>query len=222
VTRATLSGKDDSIMGHADELDDRLRAMESAAAAFDGGEAGASGRAAEALMAVFQESPPLLSRLGGTYVKLASAVPKSPYPPGKFAPMTEVLIDLAGPVGATTALATGYPPPGFRARLGPAKAFRATAAPDWWKSEPVFLCDHSKVTRRDAVQAAAGASDAAAEHLREVLHKAGWCGCSVSGVGQFTWVVPVREAAAAVVRQVVHEVLHSPELLKLAGRAVKA
>jgi hypothetical protein len=95
-------------------------------------------------------------------------------------------------------------------------------APDWWKSEPVFLIDHSKVTRRDVVQAAVDSSETASRHLRDLLHKGHWCGCSVSPFGEYAWILPVREAAAAVVRQVVHEVLHSPDLLKLAGTAVKA
>src|SRR5262245_23570743 len=100
-------------MGYADELDGRLRAIEEAAAAIDAGDDGAAARAAEALLAVFQTGPggpSLLSRLNATYAKVASTVPKPPYPQGKFAPLTDVLIDLgAGPTRAATGQAAGFP-----------------------------------------------------------------------------------------------------------------
>jgi len=207
-------------MGHTDEFDGLLRTIEAAAAAIDAGDQAAARQAAEALLSVFQ--PPagatsILSRLGGTYVKIVSAVSKPPYPQGKFAPLTDVLVDLNS-VGAATGQAAGFPPPTFRPRLGPTRNLRTVQAPDWWKSEPVFLVDHSKATRRDVVQTAAYASDAAASHLADLLTRAGWTGMSTSAFAEYTQHVPVRAAASAAVRQIVHEVLNSPEVLKLAGR----
>ncbi len=111
---------------------------------------------AERLEAIFGASPTLLSHLGGTYVKLVSSVRKPPYPPGKYAPLTEVTIDLGQSTGATTGQAAGFPAPGFRARLGSTRDDATVQTPDWWRSEPVFHVDHSKVTRRDVVQAARG------------------------------------------------------------------
>ena len=138
--------------------------------------------------------------------------------------MTDVLMDLgAGPLRAATGQAAGFLPPRFRARLGPARGLRFVQAPDWWKNEPVFLVDHSKVTRRDAALslATAGGSEASVAHLSDVLVKAHWTGTSASPFGETTRHVPVRDAAGAAVRQMAHEVLASPELLKLAGRGGK-
>ena len=206
-------------MGYAEQLDETLRAIEAAVGTVDGGEHAA----AEALGTIFQATPSLLTLLGATYVKLASTVAKPPYPPGKYAPLTDVLIDIGGnAVGATTGQAAGFPAPTFRPRLGPMKGVRTVQAPDWWKAEPIFVVDHSKVTRRDVVQAASGSMGAGTSHLADLLLKAQWTGLSVSAFADYTRYVPVREAAGAAVRQIAHEVLHSPELLKLAGRTGKS
>lgn len=214
-------GQDD-----AARLDGLLRTLAAEAAGFDAGDPAAAVRAGEALLAIFQpapDEPPLLSRLNATYVKLASTVPKPPYPHGKFAPLTDVAIDLAaGSTGATTGQAAGFPPPSFVPRLGPSKAFRAVSAPEWWKSEPVFLVDHSRVTRRDVVRAlttgGVGAGETPASHLAELLVRAGWTGLSASPFGEVARDVPVRAAAAAAVRQIAHEVLQSAALRGHAAR----
>lgn len=209
-------------MGYAQQLDGHLRALEEAAEGYDAGDHSAASPAAEALTAVFQATPSLLSQLGATYIKVASTVSKPPYPQDKFAPLTEVFIELAGgAIGATTGQSAGFPAPSFRPKLGPTRGVRTVQAPDWWKAEPVFVVDHSKVTRRDVVEAAFGAIGGGTTHLADLLLKAQWTGLSVSPFADYTRHVPVREAAGAAVRQIVHEVLHSPELLKLAGRPVK-
>jgi hypothetical protein len=208
-------------MDYAEQLAMKLQAIEAAAAAYDGGEVAAAQTIAESLTAVFGASPPLLSHLGATYVKLVSSVPKPPYPQGKFAPLTDVSIDLSQSSGAMTGQAAGFPSPNFRPRLGSTRDARTVQAPDWWRAEPVFLVGHSKATRRDVARAASGATDGGAAHLAELLARAGWTGAKLSAFGESARVVPVRAAAAAAVRQVAHEVLHSPELLKLAGRATK-
>ena len=209
-------------MGYAEQLDRRLREIEAAAAAFDEGDGTASARASGDLSAVFQAVPSLLSHLGATYVKVVSCVPKPPFPGGKFAPLTEVVMELgAGDFGSSTGQAGGFPPPRFQARLGPTRGLRSVQAPDWWKSEPVFLVDHSRVTRRDVVSAAAGETDGGGARLSDLLIKAGWIGMAATPYGDVARTVPLGQAAAAAVRQIAHEVLHSPDLLKLAGRPVK-
>ena len=207
--------------GHAEQLGERLRAIESAANEFDAGDEAAASRTAEALVAIFHQTgaaPSLLSQLNATYVKVASSVPKPPYPHGKFAPLTEVVVDLGGGAErATTGQAAGFPPPTFRPRLGSAKGFRSVQAPNWWRNEPVLLVGHSRVTRRDVVLTAAGdGDDAGKSRLAELLANAGWVGLRASPYGEVIHDVPARAAAHALVRQIAHEVSQSPELRKLA------
>ena len=86
---------------HRTQLDEQLRAIEEAARAIDAGEAPlpAAGRIAAALAAVFQAegtAPSLLSRAGGTYARLASSVPKPPYPQNLFLPVVQVTLQMGG------------------------------------------------------------------------------------------------------------------------------
>ncbi len=217
-------------MGHADELAERLREIEAAARGFDARDEKAAATIAGALLAIFQPadaSPSLLSRLGATYVKVGSCVPKPPFPQDRFVPLTDVVVDLgSGAHSATTGQAAGYPPPRFQPRLGSPRGFRSVQAPDWWRNEPVMLVGHSRVTRRDAVSlltlAATGSDDnPARSHLAELLVNAGWIGVRISPFGETVQDVPVYAAARAVVRQIAHEVLNSPELKKLAGQAAR-
>lgn len=204
-------------MANPDGLADRVRVILAASR----GDEAAVPLAAEALWAVFQGpggEPALITRAGGTYTKLATSVPRPPYPQGKFAPLTDVRIELAGGLaGASTGQASGFPPPSFAPRLGPAKSFRFIQAPDWWKSEPIFLVDHSRVSRRDVVQGLLKGAEASDSHLGELLLKAGWTGMTASPYGELTRIVPLRAACLAAVRQMAHELSNSPELRKLAN-----
>jgi hypothetical protein len=213
-------------MSDREQLDECLKRLEAGCQEFDAGNAGAARRIASALRAVFHqegEAGSLLSRLSGTYTKLASTVAKPPYPPGLYAPLTEIMIDLGVSTHTVSSFgnAGGAEPPRLKARLGRADRFRHVQAPDWWKSEPAFLVDHSKATRRDVVVWASSQESTDASPLTPLLLKAKLTGLRGSASGGFHTVVPTSAAHAAALRQIAHEVLNSPELLKLAGRAGK-
>src|SRR4051812_40961994 len=92
-------------MGYAEELGERLRAIETSAREIDAGGAAAAVGAAEAILTIFHQSheaSSLLSHLNASYVKLASSVPKPPHPHDKFSPLTDVRIDLGGALSAST------------------------------------------------------------------------------------------------------------------------
>jgi hypothetical protein len=85
----------------------------------------------------------------------------------------------------------------------------------------VFLVDHSKATRRDIVLWASTRERPEAAPLTDLLVKAKLTGLRGTASGGFHTVVPATAAHSAAVRQIAHEVLNSPELLKLAGRTLK-
>ncbi|MFO0952041.1 MAG: hypothetical protein U0835_12995 [Isosphaeraceae bacterium] len=152
----------------------------------------------------------LLSRLGGTYTRLASSVPKTPHAPGLFLPLVNVVQDMTGSYGLTFQASTGPTglsvPPRCQARLGRKADFRQVQAPDWWKSEAVFLLDHSKLTRKDVAE---GTRLAGLNPLRiEMTY-----GSSLE--------VPWQSLRPAALRQLAHELLSSQELSALAGRKTR-
>jgi hypothetical protein len=194
------------------ELHEHLVAIEAACRGFDAGALDDASRIGEGLAAVFQpvgSTPPLLTRLGGTYTRLASSVPKPPHPQGLFLPLVNVTLEMPGSEGYVVQAMTGpsglSTTPRCQPRLGRASAFRQVQAPDWWKNEAVFLVDRSKLTRKDVVL---GIPDArAATPLIKIPMNYGV-------VVEVHW----QLARLAALRQVAHELLGSPELLKLAGR----
>ena len=210
-------------MSDRDELDGRLKEIETACKEFDSGDLAAGSRIALALRSIFHQDvgsnqAPLISRLAGTYTKLASSVVKPPYPAGLYSPLFDIEIDLGAMsqhVVSSSGNSGGIEPPKLRPRLGRADKFRQVQAPDWWKSEPVFLIDHSKVTRRDVMVGSSG-PDAASSPFVPLLIKGRITGLRGLSQGGFQQVVPLAEATAAASRQIAHEVLNSPELKKLA------
>jgi len=214
-------------MSDRDELDGRLKEIEAACHEYDAKNVAAGAKIARALRAIFHQeagssAAPLLSRLSGTYTKLASSVAKSPYPPGLYAPMFNVEVNIGAVsqhVVSSSGNAGGIDPPSFIPRLGRADKFRQVQAPDWWKSEPIFVVDHSKATRRDVVlwpSTPEGTPAADASPLFPLLIKAKLTGLRGHSQGGFQQVVPLTEAHAAALRQMAHEVMNSPELKKLA------
>ncbi len=215
-------------MSDRDELDGCLKEIETACKAYDAGDLSAGKKIARSLRAIFHQevgstAAPLISRQCGTYTKLASSVVKSPYPQGLYSPLMNFEIELAAVsqhVVSSSGNAGGVEPPSIKPRLGRADKFRQVQAPDWWKSEPVFLIDHSKVTRRDCVIWGSGAGpdgeppSMVSAPLFPLLIKAKLTGLRGMAQGGFHQIVPIHEAHAAAARQIAHEVLHSPELKK--------
>jgi len=203
---------------HRTQLDEQLRAIEAGCRDVDAGDLAGATRIAAALAAVFQPvgaAPALLGRVGGTYARLASGVPKAPHPQQLFLPLVTVTHQM-GPHGGYVLQASTGPaglsePPRCRAALGRVGSFRQVQAPDWWKNEPVMVIDHSKITRKDlALGAVAGEAEPIREGRPLKIVVAMNYGVSLE--------VPLHSARCAALRQIAHELLGSPELLKLAGR----
>jgi hypothetical protein len=213
-------------MSDREQLDECLKQVEAGCREYDAGDIGATPRIAGALRAIFHQegaAGSLLSRLSGTYTKMASTVAKPPYPHGLYTPLTDITIELGASTHTVSSFgnAGGINPPRLSPRLGRPDRFRHVQAPDWWKSEPAFLVDHSKVTRRDVVVWAASGQGPDASPLTPLLVKAKLTGLRGAVSGGFHTLVPTSQAHAAAVRQIGHEVLNSPELLTLAGRSGK-
>lgn len=211
-------------------LDEQLREIEAASREFDAGQPASATRIAAVLKAIFHPegtAPSLLSRLGGTYTRLASTVPKTGHPDRLFVPLVRITLDLKNQFGVVFEATTG--PTGLssvpvaRPALGKVSSFRQVQAPDWWKNEPVFIIDHSRLTRRDLALWGCrpeGEADAA-EKLPKVLEELR-SGLPVAlkfeGAYGIEVEAPLRQAAFAAIRQLAHEILGSPEFVKLSGR----
>lgn len=203
------------------QLDEQLRALESACRAFDEGDATAADQIAAALVALFQPTgtaPSLLGRAGGTYARLASSIPKPPHPQDFFLPLVNVSQSLGSAGGYVVQASTGpaglTEPPRCRPPLGRVSTFRQVQAPDWWKTEPAALLDHSKLTRRDlALSALADEAQPTRDGRPLKLQATLAYGATLE--------VPWPAARGAALRQVGHEVLGSLELLTLAGRKTR-
>lgn len=215
-------------MDDRSQLEDVLRTLEGRVAAYDAGDPTVATQIAEGLRRIFQPSPTapsLLSRLNATYLRVASSVPKAPYPDDRFLPLIQAEIDLTSSQGqvlqASTDVASVMGRPRFKPAFGSSRHFRQVQAPDWWKNEPVFILDHSRITRKDLTlwavsrgrelppgekppQAYERLRQGRAVYLRLLLPN----GVPVEA--------PIEDAQPAALRQVAHEVINSAELRKLA------
>lgn len=214
-------------------LDETLRTIQDAAREFDAGQHAAASAIASGLIAIVHstpEAPSLLSQHNATYTRVASSVGKSPHPQDAYAPLTEILIDLVVHQPQVVMVAEGAASPGggmrFQPYLDRLRNLRQVQAPDWWRSESVFVMDHSRLTRRDVVLwVAAGASgadfDARFARLNEALmrRRAAQTGTPLYYGHDFS--LAARGPCFAALRQMAHEILNSPELLALAGRGKK-
>jgi hypothetical protein len=221
-------------MDDSSQLDDRLRSIEEASKAYDAGEEAAAKQIASSLVEVFSargSETALLTRLNATYARVASSVGKAPHPQDVYTPLTEVLIDLGMREQHIVSAAQGpldnVAFPRFQPYRDRLRVFRQVQAPDWWKTEPVFVIDHSKVTRREIAHWAIGDEPAGRFEdrfgqlftmiLRRNAQKVGATPVDFSNIK-----MPASIACLPALRQIAHELSKSAELLKLAGRPVKA
>jgi hypothetical protein len=220
-------------MDDRNRLEETLRSIEAQATAFDAGDLGAAVGIAEGLRAIFHASPlnpSLLSRLNATYTRIASSVPKPPYPDDRFLPLVQVQVDLTKVEGkvvqASTDLASIMGSPRFAPVLGAHRDYRQVQAPDWWKSEPVFILNHSRVTRKDlTLWAVSSGRDLPAgetlPQLYEQLRGGKFVYVKLTMTGGGSVEAPVEDAQPAALRQVAHEIFKSGELRKLAGQVTR-
>ena len=90
----------------------------------------------------------------------------------------------------------------------------------WWDGESIYQFGHKKIRRCDLILHLGTDGTSAAglppEH-RSVIDGQGWKATLNPGQGT-PRDVTLHDAHLASIRQVAHEILKSPELLKLAGR----
>jgi hypothetical protein len=178
-----------------EQLDKELRSIETSAIAYDAGNKDEAVQIASSLIAIFHHTgtrTSLLGHLRARLTRLSTSVEKPPYPQDWYSPMAEIERKFQfQPIHVAAQPSTVIEPTRFRPMLERKKLNRQVQAPEWWGSEPVII-QHGKKTTRKVI--ALWASDASA---------------------------PEREANeqyAAALRQMAHEVLKSPDLIKLARK----
>jgi len=232
VTRGPTDGREGAPpMEQPSDLDAELTRLDDASRAFDAGDGAAPAGIAASLRRVFhqaRDAAPLLSRMKATYARVASCVPRPPYPQGVFLPLVNVSVNynvLESQVVATT---MGRPEPRDVPRFSPlldrARAARSVQAPDWWKTEPVFIIAHSRVTRRDLALWAVSPGGVPPDgeklpQVYEAIRRGEPVSVRVPLANGAMLDAPFADAHPAALRQVAYEVLRSPELLALAGRS---
>jgi hypothetical protein len=221
-------------MDDPEQLDEQLRLLEESCALFDAGVEAEAARIGGILMRIFHQTATnasLLTRLRATYARIASSVPRAPHPQDAFAPLTEVSIDyMAADEHIVSPTASALPTsalPRFRPFLDRLRVYRQVQAPDWWKNEPVFIMNHSKVTRREIAAWAVGEEggmrfDERFSRLYQMLISRDMVSSTRSAFALDDIKMPSKIACLAALPQIAHEVLKSPELLKLAARSGKA
>ena len=211
-------------MSKLNPLDDALRRLEALSFEFDAGDSSASTRIAEVLRDLFSTT---LTRLSATYARITSSVPKPPYPQTAFFPLLNVSVTLNA--FETQVVSTTITPPAptsipvFKPHLGAIREFRQVQAPDWWKNEPIFIIDNSRITRRDLSLWAVSRNGAIPEGqklpaLYDRLRRGQPVIAHIPLRNGATLDAPLLDAQPSALRQLAYEVLRSPELLKLAGR----
>ena len=207
------------------QLDEQLSLIEAAGRDFDAGNREAAIRIANGLKAIFHQTgstSSLLSRLRATFIRLASSVRKPPHPQDWFSPLIEVQVRIN--VSEELFVNVGASPveivePGiFVPWLDRTSVTRLVQAPDWWRSEPIFILNHSRVTRRDVVLWAAdkeeGETPAAADRPSRPIPLLQPIGTKVEATlapGRKI-AVDLKEAHFGALRQMAHEIARSPEL----------
>jgi hypothetical protein len=212
------------------QLDKQLRYIETSATAYDSGDTDEAIRIATSLRVIFHQtksSTALLSHLKATFIRIMTSVPKPPYPRGWFSPLAYVGAEVHIPEPHRKECSKYQPssfigPPIYKPFLSGRRLVRQVQSPDWWSGEPAIILHQKKTTRRDIVLWASnkdGGAHVEAQlpfdyvHLSDCL-KLGM-GCDPTAEMTFA---TAKEAPLALLRQMAHEVLHSAELLRSAGR----
>jgi hypothetical protein len=178
-----------------EQLDKELQSIEKAASAYDAGNKDEAFRIAASLVAIAHHTGPttsLLAHLRARLTRLMTTVDKPPYPQDWYSPMAEIEGKFHfQAIHVAAQPTTVIEPTRFQPVLERKKLIRQVQAPEWWGNEPVIIQHGRKVTRKVI---ALWALDPAGPEKK------------------------ANEQYIAALRQMAHEVLKSPELLKLARR----
>jgi hypothetical protein len=217
-------------MGFGKQLEKQLRYIENSARAYDAGDAEEAIRIATSLRVIFhqtRQSTSLLSHLRATYARMMTSVPKPPYPQEWFSPLANISAMMYFPEPhrkecPNYEASRFVSPLTYKPLLSSASLTRAVSGPDWWSAEPVIILHKKKSTRKDIVLWAAnkdGGAHVDAQLPFDYVHLSNCIrlGAASDPTAEMT-TETAKNAPFALLRQMAHEALNSPDLLKLAGR----
>jgi hypothetical protein len=211
-----------------EKLDAQLRQVETSARDYDAGAVDDAIRIATSLRVIFyhtRKTTSLLAHLEARLTRIMTSVEKPPYPQGWYSPMAEIegkfdypeILAGASPLEQPI---TVIEPPRYRPMLDRKKLIRQVQAPEWWGNEPVIILHGKKTTRKDIVLWASDTGGAPhedestpADHPH--LNKSTRIAIDRDLIGPE---IKVKDAYFAALWQMAHEVLESPELIKLARK----
>lgn len=212
------------------QLDKQLRYIETSAREYDAGEKDEAIRIATSLRVIFHQTPSstsLLAHLQALYTRIMTSVGKPPYPQDWCTPLALIRGKIHFPERHAKdcphhQAITFVEPATYQPRLAELRLTRQVQAPDWWGNEPAMILHHKKTTRKDIVLWAANKDGGAHVDEKLPIDYVHLSDCIRIGISE----APSDEAKfetakgahLAILRQMAHEVLKSPELLKLAGR----
>jgi hypothetical protein len=220
------------------QLDKQIRYIEASARGYDAGEKDEAIRIATSLRVIFHHNPnkrdpskgsiSLLAHLQARYTRILTSVGGPPYD-NDYWPMGQIKSSFHVPEHHSKDC-PHYEPiravgePSFVPWLGLRPLRRQVQATDWWASEPAIIQHGKKSHRKDVVLWAAnkdGGAHVDAELPEDYLHLSNCLRVhiSVGGAGADRIEMKPDDVHFALLRQMAHEVLKSPELLRLAGRS---
>jgi hypothetical protein len=199
------------------KLEEQLRFLETSCREYDAGRRDEAVRLATQMRIVFHDagkSVSLLRHLKSKSINLLSTAVKNPAknPSGYWPGLIEWELDPHNSIFACR--------PKFDATR---QARRLVPFNYWWESETIYQFGHRRLRRGDLVLAAANKDGGAHVDARLLpdcewlVDGSGWK-MTLQPDGQPEREVRLMYAHQASIRQIAHEVLHSPEIRKLAGR----
>jgi hypothetical protein len=212
------------------QLDKQLRYIDTSAGGYDAGEKDEAIRIGTSLRVIFhqtQASTSLLRHLGGTYTRIMTSLTKPPYPQDWFSPLAVVCGTVHIPEHHRKDCPHHQPPTFigptyYRPFLDGVRLARQVQAPDWWGNEPAMILHHRKTTRKDVVLWAANKDGGAHVDEKLPIDYVHLSNCIKIGISNDPTdeakFQTAKDAHLAMLRQMAHEVLKSPDLLKLSGR----
>lgn len=191
-------------------LETQLETLKTACREYDEGNRSAALRMATSFRTLFhdsKDSPSLLTQLGSHFVRLLSTAVKRPdnLTAGHWPSLVQYELNVQESLF--------YSKPKLNATKS---ADRLVAFKFWWSEEAIYQFEHKKIRRKDLVLAASfQAGDTTSHDYSWLVSGSGWKVTLRPDQGPQRDVT-LQDAHLATLRQIAHEVLNSPELLKLA------
>ncbi len=193
-------------------LKEQFQRIEAVCSAYDAGDRREAFKLGKPLRAIFHPSagtPSLLGRMGTPYLSMLSTC--GAYPPAQT----------HWPAPGFTSIRSSSIPTLFECvpNLASGKVKKGVSLDSWWNGETVFLHGRHKLRRRDLVLHAAGfGADSGLPAEYPALIEGMGTKAEHLPPNAPNAIVPLHHCHFAALRQIAHEALNSPELVKLAGR----